>query len=185
MNILPKDLSKKLNVTTETLRLWESQGKLQAVRTKGGHRRYVYNQTNPTKLNYCYARVSSKKQENDLNRQIEFLKSKYPDYELVSDIGSGINFKRKGLLKILEQTMSGNVKEIVVTYRDRLCRFGFELFQYIFQRFNTKLTVINDTTTNETDELTEDLMSIITVFTARYYGKRNYQLDNTETEDIS
>jgi len=179
----PKQLSQLLQVSKETLREWHQKGKLQAITTKGGHRRYLYNHENPqtpsnnTRKGIIYCRVSSSKQKPDLQRQILFLQQHFPSFEVIKDIGSGINFKRKGLQRLLEQIMSGTVSKVVVAHRDRLCRFGFELFEQVFKRFNTRLEVFRDESIKEpVSELGQDLLSIITVFTARYYGARKYKI---------
>lgn len=180
----PAQLSKLLQVTQETLREWHRNGKIEATTTKGGHRRYLYSETVESpytkfkdRKNYLYARVSSSKQKGDLERQVAFLKEQYPDFEVIQDVGSGLNFQRKGLRFLLEQAMSGTVSRVVVAHRDRLCRIGFDLFAFLFQKCNVKLEVLDDPTVKEPlKELSEDLLSIITVFTARYYGSRKYQV---------
>lgn len=173
----PSALAKKLNVSTETLRLWADQGKIKSTKTPGGHRRYLYGDQNSSqeKLRFIYARVSSKKQQSDLTRQIDFLQKKYPDYKTISDIGSGINFHRKGLIKILEALFNGSLEEVVVAHKDRLCRYGFDLFEFLFKHFSATLTVVHNTDSeSENDELAEDLLSIVTVFTARFHGRKKY-----------
>jgi predicted site-specific integrase-resolvase len=176
----PKELSKLLHVSVETLKYWENNGKIKASKTQGGHRRYHYSfpsQDQSNKKQYIYARVSSSKQKHDLQRQVDALQKAHPTFEVVQDIGSGINFKRRGLLTLLDQTIAGNVSQVVVAHRDRLARFGFELFQHLFQRFGVTLTVLSDPDIKEpARELATDLLSIITVFTARYYGSRGYKV---------
>ncbi len=128
------------------------------------------------KIIYC--RISSKKQSDDLERQIEYCRSKFPDHELLSDIASGINFKRKNLQAILERAMQGNLKEVVVAHKDRLCRFGFDLIESIFKLTNTKLIVLNQdnecTKPSTEQELAEDLLSIVHIYSCRQMGKRRY-----------
>ena len=176
----PKQLSQLLGVTQQTLTQWEKEGRIKAQKTQGGHRRYEYIETfadkkQNDKQSFLYARVSSYKQQSDLQRQIDLLQAKYPSYEVIKDIGSGINFKRKGLLALLEAVFAGRVQKVVVAFRARLTRFGFELFEYIFQRFNVSIEVLSDSDVNEpVNELAKDLLSIVTVFTARYYGQRSY-----------
>jgi putative resolvase len=182
----PRDLAAKLNVSKETLRRWSEQGRLRTSTTQGGHRRYIYSDQDSihpdilaedNKRSVVYARVSSKKQKQDLNRQIMFLRERFPNHEVVSDIGSGINYKRKGLLYILELLYKGGIREVVVAHRDRLCRFGFDLFDFMFKQHGALLTVLenpSDSVDDRASELSEDLMAITTVFTARYYGSRKY-----------
>ena len=112
---------------------------------------------------------------DDLKRQEDFFRQKYPSYVLVTDIGSGINWKRKGLKTILEQCIDGNVEEVVVAYKDRLCRFGYELFEWICKKHNTSIVVLNPVSETEdrTKELSEDLLSIVTVFVAKNNGLRS------------
>ena len=179
MNVYkPKQLADKLKVSKETLRLWAESGKIKVTKTDGGHRRYVYNDDTDkkeTKLKFIYTRVSSKKQQSDLERQIKYLQKLYPDHRVISDIGSGLNFNRKGLNNLLEAIVTGTVEEVVVAHKDRLCRFGFELIENLCKYFSTTLTIVDDKGgKSQTDELAEDLLSIITVFTARFYGQRKY-----------
>jgi putative resolvase len=172
----PKELSAYLGVTQHTLTQWEKEGKIQATKTPGGHRRYTYVDTHPknseSKTKYIYA----SKQKEDLQRQIKSLQEAYPDYEVIQDIGSGINFKRRGLITLLDNVLGGKVSHVVVAHRDRLTRFGFEMFIYLFNRLNVSIQVMSDDDIKEpTTELAKDLLSIVTVFTARYYGSRSYK----------
>jgi len=157
----PKQLSQLLGVSSQTLTQWEKQKQIKAIKTKGGHRRYF----------------SSSKQKMDLQRQIASIKAIYPDYEVIQDIGSGINFKRRGLISLLERVISGHISKIVVAHKDRLCRFGIELFRFLFKRFEVSFEVLSDLDIKDpTTELATDLLSIITVYTARYYGARKYNI---------
>lgn len=131
------------------------------------------------KKKICYARVSSAKQKDDLERQKDFFRSKFVDYELVCDIGSGINWRRKGLQTILDQSMQGLVEEVVVAHRDRLCRFGFELVEFILRKNKVRLVVLgNENAKSDTQELAEDIMSIIHVYSCKQMGKRRYKNKN-------
>ena len=130
-------------------------------------------------LNICYCRVSSNKQKEDLNRQIIFMKEKYPTYEILSDIGSGLNFKRTGLLKIIDYAVKGKINELVVTYKDRLARIGYELIENIIKIYSKgKITIINkgkDETPIE--EVTKDIITIMNVYTAKINGLRKYKIE--------
>jgi len=177
----PSELSTLLKVSPETLKYWENTGQIKASRTKGGHRRYFYTLPETTstfgKKQLIYARVSSIKQKGDLQRQIDALKAIYPTFEVIQDIGSGINFQRRGLITLLDNVLGGNVSHVVVAHRDRLTRFGFELFEHLFKRFGVTLTVLSNQDVKEpVTELAKDLLSIVTVFTARYYGSRSYKV---------
>jgi predicted site-specific integrase-resolvase len=128
------------------------------------------------KKKICYARVSSEKQKEDFNRQCEHLKQKCPDHELIKDIGSGFNWKRKGFTSILEQSYRGDIEEVVVTHKDRLCCFAFELVKWIFVKHDTKIMVLgSDINIDDTEsgELAEDLLLIVTIFTARHNRLRS------------
>ncbi len=174
----PRDLAAKLGVTKETLRRWETEGKIETIKTKGGHRRYIYKpEIHQEHRKIIYARVSSRKQSTDLQRQVDFLKERFPDYEVITDVGSGLNFKRQGLQNILELLFKRTLAELVVAHKDRLCRFGFDLFDFMFKQHGAILTVVDRESVKEpVTEFAEDVMSIITVFTARYYGKRFYNV---------
>lgn len=183
MYVKPKEACKHYNVSEQALRCWARDGKLKYFTTEGGHRRYLINtqQSQPTTetKSVIYARVSSGKQKADLERQAEYLRERYPNHLLITDIGSGINFKRKGLKAILEGVFNGTIKEVVVAQRDRFTRFGFELFEWIFESHGATLVCIDSQEDHSpSEELGEDLMAIITVFTSRYYGRRKYPLAN-------
>jgi predicted site-specific integrase-resolvase len=184
MYVTAKKAGKYFSVNEETLRLWAEHGKIEHTKTLGGHRRYkLPAETDQVeKGRYVYARVSSKKQESDLQRQVKFLKQRYPSYEVIEDIGSGLNFKRQGFRRILELLFAGDIKEVVVASSDRFSRFGTrEFFVWLFEHFKAKLVIIeNKQYTNPNVELSEDLLEIITVFTAKYHGRRKYEADNKE-----
>jgi predicted site-specific integrase-resolvase len=126
----------------------------------------------PEKAKICYARVSSAHQKPDLERQVEDLHKAYPEHEIVQDIGSGLNWKRPGFKALLERVLGGNVDEVVVAHRDRLCRFAFELVEQIFQHYKVKLVVLNAYASPES-ELSDDLLAITTVFVAKHNGQRS------------
>lgn len=177
------------DISNETLRRWAKAEKLAIIKTPGGKRLYsiadirrILNDKQSEheqiaqKAKVCYARVSSEHQKGDLDRQIEYLRHHFPDHEIISDIGSGLNWKRRGFMSILERVHSSKVKEVVVTRKDRLCRFGIELVEWIFEKNGTELLILgSDVISNndETKELAEDLLSIVTVFVARHNGLRS------------
>jgi len=173
--VTPEKARRHFKVSDNTLRKWDSEGKIETIRV-GSHRRYRIEDPNPVKLRrekICYARVSSFDQKEDLERQISFLVSKYPGYRIIKDIGSGLNFKRKGFNSLLESAIKGNIEEIIVTNKDRLCRFGFELIESVLRINNGKIVVLYDEDKTPDKELTEDVLSIITVFSAKLYGRRS------------
>jgi predicted site-specific integrase-resolvase len=122
----PQQASKHFSVHVGTLREWANTGKIEVERTKGGQRRYIiYEDSNEAQV--CYRRVSSYKQKDDLERQVQFMKGKYPNAEIIKDIGSGLNFKRKGLKTLLERAMSGTKLTVILAHRDRFGRFAFDI----------------------------------------------------------
>ena len=142
------------------------------------------------KLNYIYARVSSKKQLDDLSRQIEYIqqRAEYASYTVISDVASGINFKRKGLQTILDSCIQGTIGEVVVAHRDRLSRFGFDLIKIVTEKAGGSITVLDDEQNKSTEqELAEDLLSIVHIYSCRQMGKRSYkkgkQLESAEDKD--
>lgn len=142
------------------------------------------------KDNFIYARVSTKKQVDDLSRQIEYLRRpEYSSYVLVQDICSGINFKRKGLSTILDSCLQKNIGEVVIAHRDRLCRFGYELIESLVIKAGGSITILDNSREKTSEqELTEDLLSIIHVFSCRQMGRRSYsnrKIENDKNEDIS
>ena len=181
-----KDVTKILGVTAQTLRNWDKEGKLKPSYTKSNGYRYYsedvilsYTQERKTKKEVSvvlYARVSSKEQQDDLERQIsnlkEYAKDKYEKYDVISDIGSGINYEKPGLKKLIEMINKKQVDVIVVLYKDRLLRYGFELVEYFAKLNNVKIEVIDKIDKNQDQELVEDLVQIITVFSCKLQGKR-------------
>lgn len=184
--VRPETACSILKVVPGTLRLWANTGQIKFITTKGGHRRYNVNeflsrtsesQCSSDKNKFCYARVSTFSQKKDLDSQQELFKLKFPDYTIIKDIGSGINFKRKGLLFLLEQSLKGNIKELVITHKDRLCRFGFEIISKVIEFNGGKIVVLYDEEILPPEqELVRDLISITTVFSSRLYGLRSHTL---------
>lgn len=143
-------------------------------------KKYLLNKevTINNKKNICYCRVSSSKQKNDLQRQIEFMKNKYPGYEIISDIGSGLNYNRVGLKLIIDKSINGEINELVIAYKDRLTRFGFEMIENIIKKYsNGKITMINkEEMQSPMEELSKDILSIMNVYVAKINGLRNYKI---------
>jgi putative resolvase len=138
----------------------------------------------PRKEKFCYCRVSSHKQKDDLDRQAEFMREKYPKHSIIKDVGSGLNFKRRGLLLLLTKAIEGNIKEVVVAHRDRLCRFGFELIEWLFEKYNVKLVVL-DTKIQclSEQEMCRDICSIVQVYSCRINGRRRYKKGINESKE--
>lgn len=176
-----------LGVAAQTLRRWEREGKLiPDERTPGGRRRYDLARLRPEQFHasdaprrtLAYARVSSRDQKDDLERQKQVLALYCArqgwTFEIIADLGSGMNFHKKGLKKLLDAIMDGQIGRLVITHRDRLLRFGAELVFGICEAKGVEIVILNqgDDTTFEED-LAKDVLEIITVFSARLYGARS------------
>ena len=173
-----KKAAKKLGIHPNTLRKWADAGKIKYFRTLAGQRRYDidgYLGIQRIAQTICYCRVSSHKQKDDLARQIAFMQNKFPDAKIVKDIGSGINFKRKGLKTILDAAIDGDCIKVVVAHRDRLARFGIDLIRWIIERSGGELLVLNQINMSPEQELTQDLLTILHVFSCRMHGLRSYK----------
>jgi predicted site-specific integrase-resolvase len=190
----------------QTLRKLAGLEKIRCYRTPSGQRRFDRSsleelcdtsaadqeESKSARRNILYARVSSRKQMGDLSRQLEYLRAHKPEYsthDVISDVASGINFKRKGLLAILDACMQGTIGEVVVAHRDRLSRFGFDLIKLVVERAGGKITVLDDDKNKSSEqELSEDLLSIIHIFSCRQMGKRSYKKrggnDSNSDQDI-
>ena len=173
--------------TPQTLRDWNKKGSFipQHV-TDGGTRYYSQEQLNHflgikgvvvnTKIVIGYCRVSSNKQKDDLERQIEKVKmymiAKGYQFDVITDIGSGINYNKKGLNQLIDMITDSKVERIVVLYKDRLLRFGFEIIENLCNKYGTVIEIIDNTIKTEEQELVADLIQIVTVFSCRLQGKR-------------
>lgn len=179
------EFSKILGVSAQTLRNWDANGKLHPHHTStNGYRYYSHEQLNQVmnvkpnlnRITVGYCRVSSHKQKDDLERQIEnvktYLIAKGQPFEIISDIGSGINYKKKGLKELIKLITQNKVEKVVILYKDRLLRFGFELVEYIASLYNCEIEIMDNTEKSEQQELVEDLVQIITVFSCKLQGKR-------------
>jgi len=172
-----KEACKTLGICSNTLRKLADEGQIETIRISGQRRynlsAYLGKQTNATTI--CYCRVSSPKQRDDLERQVEYMRANYPQAEIIKDIGSGLNYKRRGLRTLLERAMRGEQLIVVVAYKDRLCRFGFDLISWIIEQNAGKVVVLNQTGFSPERELVTDLLTIIHVFSCRLHGLRSYK----------
>lgn len=186
--IKPKEMAKRLGVSVPTLQRWDNDGILKAHRSPTNRRYYTEDQylkyigqsSTVKRMNVAYARVSTYGQKDDLKNQLDFIhqyanaKGIIVDEDVI-DIGSGLNYKRKKWNQLLDSVMQGKVDQIFITYKDRFIRFGFDWFEQLCQRNGTKIVVINNPSTSPNQELVEDLISIIHVFSCRLYGLRKYK----------
>jgi putative resolvase len=185
--VLNKKACEFYGVSGNTLRRWAEDGKVIHKRVPSGNRVYFIRKGNSEehkengKSDYIYTRVSSSKQKDDLERQCKMLQDKFPNHTIIKDVGSGLNYKRKGLLKLMENSNKGLVKSIVISSKDRLCRFGFELLEWQFLQNNTRLVVLEQIDKTPEQEFTEDILAILQVFACRWNGKRRYSLKNKES----
>ncbi|KAJ3038118.1 hypothetical protein HDV00_001001 [Rhizophlyctis rosea] len=188
MAYVPEKVAKtKLAVHGNTLRGWARSGKIEHVRTPGGKRLYNIDKFEQKSLQpatmesragpkpFAYCRVSSANQRDDLERQVSFMQEKYPGHEVITDIASGLNFKRRGLQTLLDLSFRGLVSEIAIAHKDRLCRFSFDLLEWIFKQHSVKLVVLNPASGDPTDDLSTDLLSVVHVFSCRINGRRKYR----------
>lgn len=129
------------------------------------------------KRNICYCRVSSNKQKGDLKRQIEQMKMLYPNYEVISDIGSSLNFERKGLQEIIDLAIDGKINNLIIAYKDRLARIGYELIENIITKYSNGKIIITNSSEEKTpeEELTKDIITIMNVYVAKVNGLRRYK----------
>lgn len=181
------EAAEALGVSITTLRRWETDGKLVAEYTAGGHRRYNLTKLRPElfraadeakRKTVAYARVSSNDQKADLERQKQVLELYCArqgwNFEVIADLGSGMNYHKKGLKRLLDAIIDGQIGRLIITHKDRLLRLGAELVFAICAAKNVEVVILNqgeDTTFEE--DLAKDVLEIITVFSARLYGSRS------------
>ena len=182
-----KQAANQLGVSVSTLRRWDETGVLVAQRTPKGHRRYDLSKINPNltrnkveqqRKTIAYACVSSHDQKPDLQRQIEMLElycsAQGWSFEVISDLGSGMNYHKKGLKRLLDDILDNKIDRLVLTHKDRLLRFGAELVFALCEARQVEVVIINQgENLSFEEELAQDVLEIITVFSARLYGSRS------------
>ena len=198
-NYKPKDFAELLGISVRTLQRWGNEGILKANRTPTNRRYYTYQQY----LNFkgqttkedirdivIYARVSTRNQKDDLINQVDFLKQ-YCNAkgmivdQCIEDFGSGLNYNRKKWNKLLDDVMENKIKLIVVSNKDRFIRFGYDWFDKFCSKFNTKILVVNNDVLSPREELVQDIVSILHVFSRRLYGLRKYKQIIKGDEEIA
>ena len=181
--------AKELGVSRDTLRRWEAAGKIEVERTPNGHRRYdlmdlrgyAPRRTPSKRTTLAYARVSSQEQKGDLVTQVALLESYCAangwEYEVLEDLGSGLNYNKRGLRQLIKRICAGDIGRLVLTHKDRLLRFGSEIIFAICEEFNIEVTIINQSEKplSFEEELVADVLEIMTVFSARLYGSRSHK----------
>ncbi len=184
----PKEFGKLIGRTTNTLQKWDREGRLKAHRSPTNRRYYTHDQyleymglvADKKGQTVAYARVSTVAQKADLANQVAATSAYCNEHEMkvdlwMQDIGSGLNYKRKQFTRLFEMVELGQVKVIIIAHRDRLVRFGYEWFEAFCERHGTKIIVINGDKLSPEKEMVEDLLAIVTVFSARFHGLRSYR----------
>ena len=184
----PQEFGKLIGRTTNTLQKWDRKGILKAHRSPTNRRYYTHDQylqyrgliAREQGLTIVYTRVSSVAQKPDLANQIKALETYCKSQniqveEWMSDIGSGLNYKREQFNRLMEMIELGQVRRVIIAHRDRLVRFGYDYFEAFCERHHTELVVINGEAMSPEQELVRDLIAIVTVFSARLHGLRSYR----------
>ncbi|MBB5324804.1 putative site-specific integrase-resolvase [Anoxybacillus tepidamans] len=185
----PKEFAEMLNVSVKTLQRWDNEGVLKAYRNPKGRRYYTEEQyreymgipkENQVGKTVIYARVSDRSQKDDLENQVEFLRTFANARgiiidEILTDVGSGLNYKRKQWNRLMEQCVEGNISTILIAHQDRFVRFGYEWFEQFLAKHGVKIMVINNEKLSPQEEFVQDLISIIEEFSCRVYGLRKYR----------
>ena len=198
-NYKPKDFAELLGVSVKTLQRWDRDGILKANRTPTDRRYYTYDQylqfkgiqtENDIRDTVIYARVSTRNQKDDLQNQVEFLKQFCNAKgiivnQCIEDFGSGLNYNRKKWNNLLDEVMANKIKTIVISNKDRFIRFGYDWFEKFCEKFNTKIIIVNNETLSPNEELVQDIISILHVFSCRLYGLRKYKNQIEEDEEIA
>lgn len=191
-----KEVLKRLGIHFNTLYTLVKKGEIEVLDLGSGYNKYNLDKylskkgiNKEGKRKICYCRVSSQKQKEDLGRQIEEMKNNYPEHEIMSDIGSGLNFKRPNLNKIIEIAIKGELGELVISYKDRLARIGYELIEMIIEKYSKGKIIINNQTEEKTpeEEITKDIISIMNIYVAKINGLRKYKkkIKNTISKKIT
>ncbi len=197
-NYKPKDFAELLGVSVKTLQRWDREGILKANRTPTNRRYYTYDQyltykgidtEKDTRQIVIYARVSTRNQKDDLINQVKFLKQFCNARgiivdQCIEDYGSGLNYNRKQWNKLLEEVMEHKIKTIIITHKDRFIRFGYDWFEKFCMKYNTNIVIVNNEELSPQEELVQDIVSILHVFSCRLYGLRKYKKQIREDEEI-
>jgi putative resolvase len=198
-NYKPKDFAELIGVSVKTLQRWDREGILKANRTPTNRRYYTYDQyltfkginaENDARQTVIYARVSTRNQKDDLTNQVAFLKQFCNSRgmivdQCIEDFGSGLNYNRKKWNTLLEEVMERKIKTIIISNKDRFVRFGFDWFEKFCMKFNTSIIVVNNEELSPQEELVQDIISILRVFSCRLYGLRKYKKQIQEDEEIA
>ncbi len=196
-NYKPKEFAALLNISVKTLQRWDREGILESKRTPTDRRYYTYDQylkyqglgDNTKGKTVIYARVSTNNQKENLENQIQFLRE-FANAQaiivdaVVQDIGSGLNYNRKKWNKLLDEVMRDEIDTIIIAHKDRFVRFGYEWFERFLLKFNTKIIVVTNENLSPQEELVEDIVAILHVFSCRLYGLRKYKKQMKGDEEL-
>ena len=198
-NYKPKDFAELLGVSVKTLQRWDREGTLKANRTPTDRRYYTYHQylqfkgihtEKDNRKIVIYARVSTRNKKNDVQNQVSFLrqfcnaKGIIVD-QCIEDYGSGLDYNRKKWNQLLGEVMEQKIKTIIVTHKDRFVRFGYDWFEKFCMKFNTTIVVVNNEELSPQEELVQDIVSILQMFSCSLHGLRKYKKQITEDEELA
>ncbi|MGO1044277.1 IS607 family transposase [Clostridioides difficile] len=197
-NYKPKEFAELINISVRTLQRWDVEWKLKAFRTPTDRRYYTYEQyleykgIHKEQVNrkiVIYTRVSTSNQKDDLKNQVDFLRQYANDKgiivdEVIEDYGSGLNYNRKKWNKLIDSCMTNEVNTIIITHKDRFIRFGYEWFEGFLAKFNVNIIVVNNESLSPQEELVQDIISILHIFSCRIYGLRKYKKKIREDEEV-
>ena len=194
----PKEFAELLNVSVITSQRWDNNGKLKAFRTPTNRRYYTYeqyleykgiNKEDNNRKTIIYTRVSTSNQKDDLKNQVDFLRQ-YANAkgmiidEVIEDYGSGLNYNRKKWNKLIDECMTNEIDTIIITHKDRFIRFGYDWFERFLAKFNVDIIVVNNESLSPQEELVQDIISILHIFSCRIYGLRKYKNKIREDEEV-
>ena len=173
------------NTSIRTIYRWRDNNQISYIVSPSGQ--YMYkigkNEVTSQRTKVIYIRVSSSKQKDDLQRQKDYAIKQFSSHKIISDVGSGLNFKRPGLRRLLKMVFSGNIEEIIITSKDRLCRFGYDLIEWICSENSTKLMVLEkDQGMSKESEFVRDVLSIIQIYTCKWNGSRRYNYQGKKNQ---
>lgn len=197
-NYKPKEFAELIGVSVKTLQRWDNDNKLKAYRTPTNRRYYTYEQylkyTGKTDANdkrkiVIYTRVSTSNQKDDLKNQVDFLRQ-YANAkgiivdEVIEDYGSGLNYNRKKWNKLIDECMENKVKTIIISHKDRFIRFGYDWFERFLNKFEVSFIIVNNESLSPQEELVQDIISILHIFSCRIYGLRKYKNKIRKDEEV-
>lgn len=194
MFLTPKQVQKQYGYHPKTLANWADEGKLVCAKSPGGHRRYLASSLEVMRSQegetVLYARISTPAQKPELEKQVTYLGQNYPGCQCIRETGSGLNFKRKKFLTLMERVSKREVKRIVIAHKDRLCRFGFDFVEWFCNLNGCEVVVLNNVYQSPRQEMMADFLAIMHCFSSKLYFLRKYEKEirnnseNTESNGV-